>query len=63
MPAPCRLFRDVYKRQLQDINVNSIIASKENENEVLIATKGAGVYKLNLGTYELTLIDVYKRQL
>ena len=39
---------------LQDINVNSIIASKENENEVLIATNGAGVYKLNLGTYELT---------
>ena len=29
---------------LQDINVNSIIASKENENEVLIATNGAGVY-------------------
>lgn len=39
---------------LQDINVNSIIASKENENEVLIATNGAGVYKLNLCTYELT---------
>lgn len=39
---------------LQDINVNSIIAGKENDNEVLIATNGAGVYKLNLSTCELT---------
>lgn len=39
---------------LQDVNVNSIIADKKNKNEVLIATNGAGVYKLNLATYKLT---------
>lgn len=38
---------------LQDVNVNSIIADKKNKNEVLIATNGAGVYKLNLATYKL----------
>lgn len=39
---------------LQDTNVNAIIANKEKKNEVFIATNGAGVYKLNLDTYELT---------
>jgi len=38
----------------QDINVNSIIANKGNNNEVLIATNGAGVYRLNMATYQLT---------
>lgn len=39
---------------LRDINVNSIIANKDSNNEVLIATNGTGVYKLNLSTYQLT---------
>lgn len=38
---------------LQDINVNAIIANKSNNNEVFIATNGAGVYKLNLITHQL----------
>lgn len=39
---------------LKDINVNTIIANKGTINEVLIATNGAGVYKLNLFNYQLT---------
>lgn len=38
---------------LQDINVNAVIASKDNPYEVLIATNGSGVYKLNLTTGRL----------
>lgn len=39
---------------LQDVSVNAIIASKSNPYEVLIATNGAGVYRLNLTSYRLT---------
>ncbi len=39
---------------LKDVNVNAIIASKNNPYEVLIATNGAGIYRLNLTTYSLS---------
>lgn len=39
---------------LEDVNVNTIIASKNNPYEVLIATNGAGIYRLNLTTYSLS---------
>lgn len=40
--------------KLQDITVNTIIANPRTINEVLIATNGAGVYKLNLFNRELS---------
>lgn len=40
--------------ELQDVNINAAIASKDNRYEVLIGTNGAGVYRLNLTTYKLT---------
>lgn len=40
--------------KLLDITVNTIIANPKKIDEVLIATNGAGVYKLNLFTRELS---------
>lgn len=39
---------------LQDINVNAIVVNTPRPEEVLIATNGAGVYKLDMKTYQLT---------
>lgn len=39
---------------LKDINVNAIISGKDKNNEVLIATNGTGVFKLDMTTCRLT---------
>lgn len=39
---------------LLDINVNAVIANPKTLDEVLVATNGAGVYKLNLFTHNLS---------
>ncbi|WP_455673262.1 ligand-binding sensor domain-containing protein, partial [Phocaeicola sp.] len=39
---------------LMDINVNAIIANPKTLDEVLVATNGAGVYKLNLFSHQLS---------
>lgn len=39
---------------MEDIGVNAIVPCRKNENEILIATDGDGVYKLNVPRRELT---------